>query len=172
MTAKQNKTTSKQKAPLSFTRKLKLLDIATKLFDQECDRLWKRFYIMLTVNVVLIAVLKIKGENTNPAILIVAGLFGLILCFCWHKIMVISRHYEERWLKDMITIIESDPHLEEYLRGRSPDTSRIPRPFQQSALFYAKITIWAIAVLWGGILIYGIFAALFKITEFIYIHYI
>jgi hypothetical protein len=169
MTAKQNKTTSKQKATLSFTRKLKLLDVATMLFDQECDRMFKRYSVMLTVNIVLIAVLKI-GENNNPVILIVAGLFGLILCFCWNKIMVISRHYEVRWQKDMIAIIESDPYLEEYLRGRSPDTSRDPRPFQQSSSFYAKIVIWAIAVLWGGILIYGIFAAVFKITEFIYIH--
>ena len=169
MTAKQNKTNSKQKAPLSFTRKLKLLEIATKLFNQTCDRLWKRYYVMLMVNIVLIAVLKI-GENNNPVILIVGGLLGLILCFCWHKIMVISRHYEVRWQKDMIAIIESDPHIEEYLRGRSPDISRAPRPFPQSSSFYAKIVIWAIAVLWGGIFIYGIFAALFKITEFIYTH--
>ncbi len=145
---------------LSFDQRLRLLELATKLFDQECDRMWKRYSAMLTANIILIALFRLQKEEPSTIVLFSSGCLGVVLCICWYKIMVISRHYELRWHKDMVAIIESDPNLEAYLKGRSRDTARDPRPTKRSSCSYASIVILAIAALWIGVIAYG-FAKLF-----------
>jgi len=156
MIVEQSKSDMPLSTPLGFSDKIKVLELAIKLFDQECDRMWKRYSVILTVNVLFVALLKFSGDKPNPLILILSAFLGLALCYCWRNIMIISRHYELRWQKDVIAIIESDQYLAECLRGRRPETSRDKRPFPQSSSSYATLIIWFLAIVWCCILIYGL----------------
>lgn len=160
MQYEQNQSTPGPSIPLGLSDKLKMLEIARSLFEQECDRFWRRFGAILTVNVIFMAVLKLSGEKPSAHLLMLSGVFGIILCYFWYKIMVISRHYELRWHKDMVAIIESDENLKQYLLGRSPQTARDHRPFAKSAPDYAKRIVLLTGSVWCAILIYGLYTVL------------
>ena len=141
---------------LKLSDKINILEFARSLFEQECERYWKRFTAILTANVIFMAVLKLSGDEPSRYLLILGGVFGVVLCYFWYKIMVISRHYELRWHKDMVAIIESDENLKEFLLGRSSQTARDERPFEKGAPDYARSIVLLTGCVWLAILIYGL----------------
>lgn len=137
--------------------KLKLLEIVANLAENESNRTWQRFSIMLTINTGLIALVSIIGDKFFPISQIIGSLFGITLSFVWLKMIPISKYYEKRWHEDMLTIINSDTDIKEFIKGRSDKTCSLKRPTKHSASSYSKILPISIGLIWFLIGVFSIF---------------
>ena len=128
--------------------KLKLLEIVSNLAERESDRTWRRFSIMLIINTGLMALVSLSGDKFLYIDSILGGILGVILSVVWFQMITLSTFYEKRWHADMIEIIESDPEIQRFVRGRSDETCRINRPTERSASSYARILPISLGILW------------------------
>lgn len=148
--------------------RLQVLDMVFRMSDNESDRMWKRFGLLLAVNAALLAFVRISVESGNglePEIYLSSGVFGLFTCLFWYWIMKMSMFYIGRWTADAKAIIEEDNQIKEWIKGRG-DEPRVDRPaFPKiqngfkldyvSASHFAIGIVVLLAILWTIVLSYG-----------------
>lgn len=143
-------------AVYSLTRdqRITLVSLTASLGEQEADRLWKRYGIMLTLNGGLLAIASFCLSNSLEGFTAAITGLGLVLTFFWYRIVSLSQYYEERWRRDLSAIIDCDDVLATLLRARSHLGSRSKRPFSGSATGYAKATVFTIGLFWIALTLY------------------
>jgi len=138
------------------TDKIRMLELVSQLAENESERTWKRFSILLAMNGALVALVSLAPPENLRFSSIIGSLLGLLLTFVWYRMIPISKYYEKRWHADMLAIISSSPHIAKYIKGRDSLTARVERPSNRSASSYSKILVLGIGAMWFLNLIAGI----------------
>lgn len=133
---------------LTVEQRISLVALTASLGEQEADRLWKRYGIMLTLNAGLLAIVSFTVSNNMHGFSIGIAMLGLVVSVCWYRIVVLSQYYEERWRKDLAAVIDADPVLTVLLRSRSRLGARINKPIRGSSTGNAKFLVVLAAGLW------------------------
>jgi len=160
MAADQPATNDTSIEELTHDQLLALASVSLDLGERSADRLWSRFVQMLTVNAGLVALTTVATSSDLYLVGVFAGIVGLILSFIWVRIHVVSQFNEARYRADATFTIDSSPTLRHFLRARSADGPRIPRPTGRSATHYARGVIDLILVVWGIAVLVFLFAYL------------
>jgi len=126
--------------------KLEALKLVTQLAENESDRGWKRYTVMLTANGALLAFLSASVRMENIFLVSILAAIGAVVSWTWLKINEASYFYEHRWHSDMEAIIESEPFLSLWIRGRN--NPRISRPHKKSGLYLFSVLPKFITAFW------------------------
>jgi len=127
--------------------KFEILKMLTDLAENESDRCWARFHMLLLVNTGLVAALSFSLTGASRLLAVGLSLLGITCSWAWLKINVLSDYYEHRWYADVDEVIKSDETLSEWVRGRIQP--RIPKPFRnRGGWFYFNMVPKAFLILW------------------------
>jgi hypothetical protein len=133
---------------LTLDQRFALVSFTATLGEQEADRLWKRFGIMLTLNAGLLAIASFTISNNLEVFTAAITVLGLVLTIFWYRIVSLSQFYEERWRKDLAAIINCDEVLTTLLRSRSKLGARIDKPVGGSSTEHAKFMVLIVGLFW------------------------
>lgn len=142
-------------ASVTPDQRLALVSLTADLGEQEADRFWSRYTVMLTLNGGLIAIASFTLSNGLNKFTAGIAALGLALTAVWYRIMSLSQFYEERWRKDLAAIINGDDVLMTLLRTRSRLGPRGPKPARGSSTGHAKFTVLIVGVFWVVLMIYS-----------------
>jgi hypothetical protein len=139
---------------LTLDQRIALASLTSGLGEQEADRLWQRYGIMLTLNAGLVAIASFTLSNNMDVFTVGIAVFGLMLTFVWYRIVSLSQFYEERWRMDLAAIIDGDDVLATLLRARSKFGARCKKPVRGSSTDHAKAIVIFAALFWIALTIY------------------
>ncbi len=155
MNADENEHTELQR-----TDKLQILGLIGNWKDNEANRFWTRFNILLLVNSALLAAtgLVLRSKQSTSVLVVskhisisLASLLsgtGFIVCLVWFGVLKISKHYEIRWIKDMDRLRKTDSELAKYVTGYSDESSATESPFAAKATSLAFTIPVIFIILW------------------------
>lgn len=131
--------------------KFEMLKLVSDLAEHETDRTWGRTMAIMTANAGLFVLVSVAIQKDLQPLVVAVAAVGVLLAILWYCIATISKHYEERWHKDMEAIILEDDDLTKFVRGRNKP--RTARPRTWSATTCLKIIIVLMGLVWLLILV-------------------
>jgi hypothetical protein len=129
---------------------ISLLALVADLAERESDRGWKRQTMMINASTGLVAILTFSASTKILLASLPPALVGIAIAIAWLKTNNASYYYEHRWHADMEAVIEANPLLAKWVRGRNRHFPRIPRNFRSGAIYF-NVVPWAFLLLWLSI---------------------
>ena len=145
---------------LTMEERISLVALTATIGEQEADRLWKRYGIMLTLNAGLLAIVSFTASNKMNVFSGSIAVLGLVVSVCWYRMVSLSQFYEARWRKDLGAVIDADPVLTVLLRSRSRLGPRTQKPIRGSSTGNAKFLVVLAGGLWIALAAFSIIAEL------------
>lgn len=142
--------------------RIRLIELTAGLGEQEADRAWTRYSIMIAINGGLVAISSYVLDKDLMGFQAAIALLGVVLCIFWFRIAAFSQFYEERWRTDMSALINENSMLRSALRSRSDLGPRIPRPFIGTSTGDAKMIVVTAMLFWTAMLVYSVVAVVAK----------
>ena len=137
-----------------FLPKMEILKLLADIAEREADRMWTRYMSFFYINTALIGIITIAPELNR---VLIAGFFaplGFVTSVAWLKIIPLSFFYQDRWIRDMKVLIDSDATLRLWIMARG-DTPRTPRP-PGSMPSLQRLGPLAFLVAWIAIAVYAV----------------
>lgn len=150
--------------------KISILNILETLALKEAELIWQRFSMMLYANTGLFGIVTVMYQQKALSLIIGTSLLGATICMVWMKMISLSSFYYERWQRDADALIDSDPKLREFIRGRlnpriyieGKPEMKIPK---RHASFYSLVVPISFFACWILLLIITIFFGLPNVAQ-------